>query len=98
VTVTDDDSGATVHLAVGQRLRVRLSQNTYDPPTSSADRVVVRRSSSGGYPSDQPVDATFEAAAAGQADVTTQTDAACFHTEPRCMMPQREWRVTVVVR
>jgi hypothetical protein len=86
-----------VHLVVGQHLRVRLNKDTYDPPESSADRVVVRRSSSGGYPSDQPVDATFAAVAKGNADVTATTDAACFHTEPRCMMPQREWRVTVVV-
>src|SRR4051794_28737535 len=97
VTVTDDDAGTTVHLTAGQRLRVRLTKSTYDPPESSADRVVVRRSSSGGYPSDQPVDATFEGVAKGSADVTAMSDAACFHTEPRCMMAQREWRVTVVV-
>ncbi len=97
VTVTDGDSGTTVRLAAGQRLRVRLTNGTYDPPESSADRVVVRRSSSGGYPSDQPVDATFEAVGKGSADVTATSDAACFHTEPRCMMASREWRVTVVV-
>lgn len=97
MTVTDEDSGTTVRLARGQHLRVRLSQGTWDPPTSSADAVVVRRSSTGGYPSDQPVDATFDAVGAGQADVTAQSDAACFHTEPRCMMAQHEWRVTVVV-
>ena len=97
VTVTDDDSGTTVRLVRGQHLRVRLSQGTWDPPISSADTVVVRRSSTGGYPTDQPVDATFEAVGAGRADVTAQSDAACFHTEPRCLMAQREWRVSVVV-
>jgi hypothetical protein len=97
VTVTDEDSGTTVRLTGGQHLRVRLSQGTWDPPVSSADKVVVRRSSTGGYPTDQPVDAMFDAAGAGTADVTAQSDAACFHTEPRCMMAQREWRVTVVV-
>jgi hypothetical protein len=97
VTVTDDDSGTTVRLARGQHLRVRLAQGTWDPPVSSAEEVVVRRSSSGGYPTDQPVDATFEAVGAGRADVTAQSDAACFHTEPRCLMAQREWRVTVLV-
>jgi hypothetical protein len=97
VTVTDDDSESTVHLRVGQHVRVRLSSGTWDPPVSSAASVVARRSSSGGYPSDQSVDATFEAVGKGTADVTAQSDAACFHTEPRCMMASREWRVHVVV-
>lgn len=98
VTVTDDDNDANIRLRIGQRLRVRLSQGTWDPPVSSADGVVVRRSSSGGYPTDQPVDATFEAVGAGGADVTATSDAACFHTEPRCLMAQRNWQVHVLVR
>jgi len=98
VTVTQDDHDATVHLAVGQHLRVRLAQGMWDPPSSSAEAVVVRRSSTGGYPNDQPVDATFDAVARGDATVTAQSDAACFHTEPRCMMASRGWQVHVVVR
>ncbi|MEO6204047.1 MAG: hypothetical protein ABIO67_01495 [Mycobacteriales bacterium] len=97
VTVTDADSGRTIRLAIGQRLRVGLSNGTWQPPVSSDAAVLPRRSSTGGYPSDQPVDATFEATATGIADVTSQTDAACFHTEPRCMMPTRQWSVTVQV-
>jgi hypothetical protein len=97
VTVTDGDSGTTVHLVVGQHLRVRLSQGTWDPPVSTDDAVVVRRSSAGGYPTDQPVDATFDAVGRGRADVTAQSDAACFHTQPRCLMATRQWQVTVVV-
>jgi len=95
--VTDDSSGSTVRLRVGQRLRVRLSKDSYDPPTSSAPASVVRRSSAGGYPSDQPVDAVFEAVKAGSADVTAQTDYTCFHTEPRCLRPTRQWTVHVIV-
>ncbi len=96
--MTQNDDGRTVRLPVGYRLRVRLtSGGTWDPPTSSDSGVVVRRSSSGGYPTDQPVDAIFDAVARGGADVTAQTDAACFHTEPRCMMAQRQWSVHVVV-
>ena len=98
VTVTENDSGATVRLTRGQHLRVRVSNGTWDPPVSYADGVVVRRSSAGGYPSDQPVDATFDAVGSGSADVTAQSDAACFHTEPRCMMASRQWQVHVVVR
>jgi hypothetical protein len=97
VTVTDNDSGSTVHLVVGQHLRVRLSQGTWDPPDSSNPASVTRRSNSGGYPSDQPVDALFDAVAHGQADVTAQSDAACFHTQPRCLMATRQWQVSVVV-
>jgi hypothetical protein len=97
VTVTDDDSGSTLHVRVGQRLRVRLSSGTWDPPVSSADSVVTRRSSNGGYPTDQPVDAVFDAVGRGAADVTAQSDAACFHTEPRCLMASRQWQVHVVV-
>lgn len=96
VTVTDEDSGTTVHLVVGQHLRVRLTSGTWDPPVSSTD-VVVRQSSSGGYPSDAPVDAVFGAAKRGTADVTAESDAACFHTEPRCMMASRQWQVRVSV-
>jgi hypothetical protein len=97
VTVTDDDSESTVHLRIGQHLRVRLSSGTWDPPVSSAGSVVVRHTSQGGYPSDQPVDATFDAVGKGTADVTAESDAACFHTEPRCLMASRQWRVHVVV-
>ncbi len=97
VTVTQDDDGQTVRLAVGDRLRVRLTTGTWAPPVSSEPAVVIRRSTSGGYPSDQPVDAAFEALASGRAEVSAESDAACFHTEPRCMMAQQQWRVTVIV-
>ena len=95
--VTQDDDGRTVRLPVGYRLRVRLTTGTWDPPQSSDSAVVVRRSSSGGYPTDQAVDAIFDAVAAGGADVTAQSDAACFHTQPPCQMAQRQWSVHVVV-
>jgi hypothetical protein len=98
VSVGNDDSGRTVTLAVGQRLHVRLDNGTWDPPVSSSDAVVVRRSSTGGYPSNEPVDATFAAIGRGRAEVTAQSDAACFHTNPRCMMASRQWQLTVVVR
>ena len=97
VVVTDDSNGSTVRLRIGQRLEVRLTKDTYDPPVSSADGVVVRRSSRGGYPSSDPVDAVFEAMGRGSADVSTQSDMACFHTQPRCYPPTRLWVVHVTV-
>ena len=95
-TVSDDDSGSTVHLHTGDRLQVHLTQGSYDPPVSSSG-ALVRRSSSGGYPTAQPITAVFEAVTHGVADISTTSDAACFHTEPRCMMPTREWIVHVTV-
>ena len=97
VVVADADSGATIHLRIGQQVRVELERDTWDPPISSDNAVLARRSATGGYPTDQAVDALFEAVKAGTADVSTQTDAACFHTEPRCLMPTRLWQVHVIV-
>jgi hypothetical protein len=97
VLLTDDANGSSVRLHVGQRLEVRLTQATYDPATSTAEQTLARRSSTGGYPTTAPLQAFFEAVASGYADVTASTDAACFHTEPRCMMPTRLWVVHVTV-
>ena len=41
--------------------------------------------------------AQFSAVGIGTAQVTAAADAACFHTEPRCMMGQRTFAVTVHV-
>ena len=92
--VSDDASGSTVYLHVGQQLQVQLTHGTYDPPTS-ATGVLVRRSSTGGYPTTQPAMAVFEAVGQGTADVTATSDAACFHAQPRCLMPTHVWVVHV---
>lgn len=97
-TVTVIDSGRTGTLRSGQFLKVHLSNGTWDPPVSSAPGVVQSQSSTGGYPTSAPVDAVFKAVAAGAADLTAASDAACFHTSPRCMMPTRLWTVHVLVR
>lgn len=95
--VTDGANGSSVRLHVGQRLEVRMTQATYDPATSTAEQTLARRSSTGGYPTTAPMQALFEAVASGHADVTASSDAACFHTQPRCMMPTRLWVVHVTV-
>lgn len=94
--VTDSDSGRTIRLRAGDRLQVRLNQDSYDPPTSSS-AALERRSSTGGYPSADPVEALFEARSPGSADVSSSSDYACFHTSPRCLRPTRLWTVHVVV-
>ena len=99
VVVTNDNNGQTITLTVGERLHVKLKPDAgnYDPPTSSNSAVLGRESSTGGYPGDQPVDAQFLARSAGSSDVTTQTDMACLHSNPRCLPPQRNWTVHVVI-
>lgn len=96
VLVTDADNGRTVHLRPLDRLEVRLGQDSYDPPASSSP-ALARRTSSGGYPTADPVDALFEARARGTADVSSSSDYACFHTSPRCLRPTRLWSVHVVI-
>lgn len=93
----DGDDGRTVNLARGQRVEVRLEQGTYDPPDTSNRAVVDRRSRNGGYPSSDPAQGSFEAVGSGRATVSATTDAACLHAQPRCLIAQRTWSVTLVV-
>ena len=97
IVLTDADNGQTVHLHPHERLEVRLSQDSYDPPTSGRTQVLARRSSTGGYPGSAPVRAVFEAVAAGQADVSSSSDYSCFHSSPRCLRPSRLWVLHVIV-
>ena len=96
----EDDSGRTIHVSVGDVVKVRLpggSGGGYHRPRTS-DRDVVRRTfASGGYPSDEDAYARFGVRHRGTADLTSYTDYTCLHTEPRCLPPQREWVVHVVV-
>ena len=98
MTVSEADTGRAVTLSAGQLLRVQLRSGTWDPPQSSLAAVVAPRSSTGGYPSSRPVDASFAAVAAGRADVSAQSDADCFHARPRCLMAVRQWQLHILVR
>src|SRR5262245_3879582 len=97
-TITVADDGATVRLRVGQAVVVVLvpEGGTWDVPTASG-RAVLRASASGGYPSLRPADAVFHAIRPGQSVLTSVTDARCLHSQPRCEIPQRLWRILVVV-
>jgi hypothetical protein len=94
-----DDSGRTIHVTVGDSIRVRLPGGSggYHVPRTSDRDVLRRTSSSGGYPSDEDARASFRARHRGTADLTSYTDYKCLHTEPRCLPAQREWVVHVVV-
>jgi len=98
VTLTDADSGAVVYLRVGQQVIVVLTPDfmAWHPPTA-AGTVLRRVSASGGFPGRQPARAVFLAVAPGTAVLTAESDTACLHAHPPCMVPQQLWQVTVRV-
>ena len=98
VMVTEADSGRTVHLEVGQRLRVMLGGrgDLWHRPASSGSSLRLA-AADGGYPSDRPANAVFVAVKAGTASVTSMTDHPCLHAQPPCKMAQRVWGVRVLV-
>src|SRR3954469_25817138 len=95
----EDDSSRTIHVSIGDIVKVRLPGGSggYHRPRTSDRDVVRRTSASGGYPSDDDARARFDARRKGSADLTSYTDYRCLHTEPRCLPPQRQWVVHVVV-
>jgi len=95
VTLTEADSGSTVTVKVGQTVAVSLGAD-YRPTTVSGPALVLV-STSGGYPTGQPLAESYRAQATGSVDLSTMTDYACLHTTPRCAVPQRLWRVHVNV-
>lgn len=97
----ESDSGRTIHVSRGDVIKVRLpggSMGGYHRPRTSDGEVVERTSASGGYPSDDQARARFVARHRGTAELTSYTDYRCLHTDPRCLPPQREWTVHVIVR
>lgn len=95
LTVADD--GITISMLTGQQVTVVLEPGGqwHRPATSSGALVLV--SASGGYPTTMPASAVFRAVRPGTALMTSATDAACLHAKPPCAIPQRGWRVTVIV-
>ena len=98
VTVTEADSGRTVHLDMGQRLRVMLGGHgeLWHRPASSGPSLRLA-TAAGGYPSSRPANAVFVAVRAGTASVTSMTDHPCLHAQPPCKVAQRVWSVRVLV-
>lgn len=94
------DYGRTIHVSPGDVIKVRLpggSAGGYHRPRTSDGDVLQRTNASGGYPSDDVARGRFVARHRGNADLTSYTDYRCLHTQPRCLPPQREWIVHVVV-
>ncbi len=95
VTLTQADSRTTVTVHLGQTLAVELGADFR--PITLTGSALVQVSTSGGYPTGQPLLATYRAVALGTADLNTITDYACLHTVPACARPQLLWTVHVVV-
>jgi hypothetical protein len=97
-TLGSADNGALVVLTVGQHLDLVLQPLDAQAnwvPTKVQGTGLVTVSTSGGYPSNSPLQVTFAAIAAGDATITTGTDMACFHQKPPCLPPVDEWSATV---
>ncbi|MGN6795972.1 MAG: hypothetical protein ACTHJW_26605 [Streptosporangiaceae bacterium] len=103
VTVTTSDDGATVVLVPGQVISVVLRGQGVPmwnrPRLAGVVPGVLRQlSASGGYPSRAPGRADYRAVHPGTATILSATNARCLHAQPACAIPERLWRVTVVVR
>jgi hypothetical protein len=91
-------NGTIVHLSTGQSVTVVLRRSALSWHIPAVAGAAVRRTSgSGGYPGTAPAQATFQAVRPGHAILSAADDAACLHSQPACMMPQRLWRVEVIV-
>jgi hypothetical protein len=95
ITVTERDTQTTVTMVVGQTLVVSLGKD-YRPVTLTGTALTLV-STTGGYPTGQPLRATYRAAAPGTVDLRTMTDYPCLHTTPRCALPQLQWTLRVNV-
>jgi hypothetical protein len=98
ITVTEADSGKTVHLRIGQGLRVVLVGHGMQwHRATSAEPTLRVAEASGGYPSAGPAVVIFVAVRSGTASVSSITDHPCLHASPPCKMAQRVWSLRVVV-
>lgn len=97
--ITANDSGRAFTVHVGTQIHVELAPNagSYDPPANDDSHVLREDSHAGGYPDNSTAIANFTAVARGAAHITSQTDMACLHTNPRCLPPQRSFSVTINV-
>jgi len=99
--LTAADSGATVTLVTGQRLTVDLAPGpgayAWHRPrlTGSGLRLL---SVTGGYPHRGPMRAVFLATGPGAAVLSSLSDMPCLHERPRCLIAQRLWTATVIIR
>jgi hypothetical protein len=95
-----NDNGHVLHVAVGDRIIVKLpggASGGFHRPHSSAPRRVRRTEARGGYPTEHRAVGRFVAVRAGKAKLAAGNDFACLDSSPPCRPPQREWSVRVKV-
>ena len=99
--LTVADTGATVTLVTGQRLTMDLAPGpgayAWHRPrlTGTGLRLL---SVTGGYPYHGPMRAVFLATGPGTAALSSVSDMPCLHERPRCLVAQRLWTATVIIR
>ena len=99
--LTAADTGTTVMLVTGQRLTVDLAPGpgayAWHRPrlTGSGLRLL---SVTGGYSYHGPMRAVFLATGPGTAVLSSLSDMPCLHERPRCLVAQRLWTATVIIR
>jgi hypothetical protein len=99
--LTAADTGARVTLVTGQRLTMDLAPGpgayAWHRPrlTGTGLRLL---SVTGGYPYHGPMRAVFLATGPGTAALSSVSDMPCLHERPRCLVAQRLWTATVIIR
>jgi hypothetical protein len=93
-TVTLEDQGKTIHLAVGERFLLQLG-DTYTWDVTISDQNVVSRVI--GITVVRGAQGVYEAHQAGTATLNATGDPACRQVQPPCEMPSILFEITLVV-
>jgi hypothetical protein len=99
--LTAADADARITLVTGERLTVVLAPGpgayAWHRPrlTGTGLRLL---SVTGGYPSHGPMRAVFLATGPGTAVLSSLSDMPCLHERPRCLIAQRLWTATGIIR
>ena len=93
-TVTLDDSGTTLRIAVGDRLLIRLGSDL-DWTLETYDAAILAEVPSRSL--DKGVQALLQAKQRGTTQLSLIGDPPCAKSRPPCNAPSRQFRVTVVV-
>jgi hypothetical protein len=94
-TVTLDDQGKTITLAVGERFLLNLGEG-YNWEVSISDQAVVSRVI--GITVIRGAQGVYQAHQAGSITLSATGDPLCRQSQPACGMPSRLFSVTIIVK